>query len=295
MIELIIVPYDSGHRSARLGRGPDMLHAGLTDRLRKRGHEVVTRTVETRVPFAAEGAVAFDVARGVAEHVRSARAANRFPLVLAGNCMSAVGVAAGLGGGEGLAVAWFDAHADFNTPETSVSAFLDGMAVSVLTGRCWTAAAATVPGFRPVQEAACILLGVRDLDDAERRLLDESAVTIIGPPRLGDTSAVEVAVDGLPSAARAVYVHLDLDVLDPTSVGPANSFAAPSGLSASQVSRALRVIAARRDLAALTVSAYDPAVDTSDTVREAALALVADVLDARRTGARVPNGPIPNG
>ena len=79
---------------------------------------------------------------------RDRNPAERFPLVLAGNCNAAVGVVAGLG--PGAAVLWCDAHADFNTPETTTGGFLDGMGLATVTGRCWTSMAARVPGFVPV-------------------------------------------------------------------------------------------------------------------------------------------------
>jgi arginase len=91
--------------------------------------------------------------------VGEARRADRFPLVLGGNCGVALGVVAGLGGD--ARVVWADAHGDFNTPETTLGGFLDGMGLATLTGGCWTAITATIPGFAAVPDDHVWLLGAR--------------------------------------------------------------------------------------------------------------------------------------
>jgi len=84
----------------------------------------------------------------LSEAVQEAVAQDHFPLILAGNCSSTVGTVSGLDK-EGLGVVWLDAHGDYNTPETTTTGFLDGMALSVLTGMCWERMAEGVPGFEP--------------------------------------------------------------------------------------------------------------------------------------------------
>src|SRR5205085_8869964 len=91
-IHLLTVPYDSARRSERMGRGPDaLLAAGIVEQLRGTGRAVEIEQVETDDPFPREIGTTFDLARRVAAGVRAARAAGRFPLVLAGNCFTAVG------------------------------------------------------------------------------------------------------------------------------------------------------------------------------------------------------------
>src|SRR5262249_14904010 len=146
---LLTVPYDSARRGERMGRGPDaLLAAGVAEHLRGQGRAVVVERVETADAFPLEVGTTFDLVRRLAAGVRAALAAGHFPLVLAGNCFSALGTLAGLG--EEVGVAWFDCHGDFHTPETTPSGFLDGMALAGAVGLCWTKVAAAVPGFRPV-------------------------------------------------------------------------------------------------------------------------------------------------
>src|SRR5215217_3258315 len=129
----------------------------------------------TEGSWVAEIGAAVDLDRQLANAVAAARARGAFPLTLAGNCISSVGTVAGLGAGP-TGVLWFDAHGDFNTPETTIGGFLDGMALATVVGRCWTSLAAGVPGFVPVAEENVVLVGARDLDPAEAALLAASGV-----------------------------------------------------------------------------------------------------------------------
>ncbi len=272
-VELIVVPYDTGLRLERMGRGPQrMLDAGLVQRLTADGHRVNVRTVETRCRFRVEAQVAVDLAQQVAEAAAGALARGALPLVLSGNCNSALGTMAALGRESGAV--WFDAHGDFNTPETSPSGYFDGMALAVATGRCWRTLASTISGFAPTADRDVVLVGARDLDPGERALLDASQVTWIRADglRAGDATAFEAGLAGLASRVRRVYLHLDLDVHDPADA-PANTYAAPQGLSRAQVQEAVARICARFQVAAAALAAYDPSVDPDGRTAEAGIQL----------------------
>ena len=131
-----------------MGAGPErLMESGLIERLEQAGHEVVPCSVclpsQTFMP---EVQAAFELDRRLATCVAEAVAAGALPVILSGNCITSVGTVAGIGEPD-LGVVWLDAHGDFNTPETTLGGFLDGMALATLTGRCWTSLAATVPGF----------------------------------------------------------------------------------------------------------------------------------------------------
>jgi arginase len=276
-IELVLVPYDTGLPRDRMGRGPGrLLEGGLGDRLMADGHRVDVTTLETRCPFRVEAGVAVDLQQQVAGAVRAARARGALPLVLSGNCNAAVGTLAGLGPEAGAV--WFDAHGDFNTPDTSPSGYFDGMALAMATGRCWRTLAASVPGFFPVPDRNVVLVGARDLDPGERELLLQSQVAWVNAAafRVDGPVPFEAALTTLASRVRRVYVHIDLDVHDPTEA-PANTYAAADGLSRAQVLDAVERIGARFEIAAAGFAAYDPSVDpdgrTVDAAIEAARAI----------------------
>lgn len=280
-VRLISVPYDTARRGYRMGAGPDaLLSAGLAHGLEAAGHAVVIKvlTVEEE-PAPAEIATAFELSRSLAAEVRAARETRALPVVLTGNCISALGVVAGLGG-RSTAVAWFDAHGDLNTPETTGSGFLDGMAIAIVLGRCWTTLAATVPGFHPVPVGRVVLLGVRDLDPAERDVIATSGPIWLTPDVLkgkDGESARDASLVAVVDGATQLYLHVDLDVLDPRAAR-ANAFAVHGGLTVEDVVSTVARMAEEVPIGALTFSAYDPSVDTEARVPAAAARILSEVI-----------------
>jgi arginase len=275
-LRLLTVPYDSGHYDRRMGSGPGhLLRMGLVERLRARGHRVeVTEVRADPDAFPAEIGTAFDLQRRLAVAVRGAVTDGELPIVLAGNCNTAVGTVAGLGAAE---VVWLDAHGDFNTPDTTIGGFLDGMAVSMLVGQCWRQMTAGVPGFRPVPESAVYLVGARDLDPLEAERLAASAVRHFGPAEA--VAGLGAALEASGDRARGVYLHMDLDVLDP-SEALINRFAAPDGLSRADVEEIVRLVGERRRIGAVAVTALDPAADGEGRGGEVACALIEAAVEA---------------
>jgi len=272
-IQILVVPYDSGHHRWRCGLGPEhLLNAGLVAHLQREGHVVAeVQVIEDDPAYRpAEIRTAFELVRRLALAVRAAHDAGRFALVLSGNCNTAVGTLSGLTPSR-RATFWFDAHGDYNTPETTTTGFLDGMGLTMAVGRCWDRMLATVPGFQPAEEEASFLLGARDLDPPEAALLRQSAITLVEvaqiPERLPDLLTRARLGDAIG------YLHLDLDVLDPT-VGHANYFPVPNGLSLTQLTGAIAAIRAHVPLRAAAVASYSPADDRDGGIVRAAFAAI---------------------
>jgi arginase len=172
-------------------------------------------------------------------------------------------------------VVWFDAHADFETPETTTSGFLDGTGLATLTGRCWRALARSVPGFAPVPGSRVVLVGARDVSRAERAALAEAGVTWLPPDVLQGSApaALARALDALAArGVRRAYVHVDLDVHDPADA-PANGYQPPGGLAPAAVRAAVQSVRDRFEVAAAAITAYDPSCDPGDRGAEVALGL----------------------
>jgi arginase len=281
-VALLVVPYHLGHEGVGMGAGPDALvAAGLAAGLESDGYEVELVRVERTGQATNEIGASFDVVRAVAERARDAAQTGAFPLALAGNCMTSIGVVAGLG--RDVGVVWLDAHADFNTPETTTSGFADGMGLSILTGSGWEAMRAAVPGYRPVSDANVALVSVRDVDPAERERLDRSRVAVLEPR---EVDAIGPVLDDLRTRVSDVYLHLDLDALDP-SEGRANPFAVDGGLSAAEVERVVRAVGERLRIRAASLTAYDPAADPEGRIPPTALALARSILVAAGVGEEV--------
>lgn len=279
-VHLLLVPYDTARRGWRSGAGPEhLLQAGLTTHLLGKGHYVADVQVIEDDPDQppAEIRTAFELSRRLAAAVRAARAAGRFPLVLSGNCNSAVGTLSGLAPAH-RAIFWFDAHGDCNTPDTTATGFLDGTGLAAALGLCWHQLAASVPGFHSVTPEATFLLGARDLDPGETALLAKSPITAVPveqiPTRLPQILAKAPLDDALG------YLHLDLDVLDPHQVGQANSLPVPGGLLVEQLTTAITAIRARTPLGAAALTSYAPEYDSQQGVCRAAFAAIDAILDS---------------
>ena len=147
--------------------------------------------------------------------IEDALAAGERPVLVAGDCSIAITtLPAVVRERPGATFLWLDAHGDFNSPDTTPSRFLGGMGLAAACG-VWDA------GFDvpPVDPARVVMCGVRDLDGGEQVLLETNGVVRITRP----------ATLAEALAGREVFVHLDLDVLDP-SVLPA-AFPVAGGLS----------------------------------------------------------------
>lgn len=262
-VRIIQIPYDSGHRSRRMGRGPEyFVQHGVQKHLQQQGHSVQMHTIEPDSNFLAEIGTAFELNRKLARHTRSVISDKSFPLVLAGNCNCCIGILGGVQP-DGTGLIWFDGHGDFNTPETTASGFLDGMSLAIATGRCWRNLARSVPGFKPLPEEHVVLIGARDFDSEEKRALDESKIRLVEASTIrqrGAREALDQALSALASRVQKVYVHIDLDVLDPNEA-PANQYSPPDGLSLREAEEAVNFIREKFPICALSIGAYDPDYD----------------------------------
>lgn len=137
-------------------------------------------------------------------------------------------------------VLWLDAHADFNTPETSQSRFLGGMG---LAGACGLWDTGFGAGLDP---ARVVMFGVRDVEGGERVLLERQGVGTVDRP-----GALADLLD-----ARKVFIHLDLDILDP-EVLP-SGFPAEGGLDFEQLRRLLDLVAGAADVIGAEVTGAHP-------------------------------------
>jgi arginase len=273
-VRVVVCPFDSARPEVGMGAGPRALLADERVRgaLERDGRRVRVTEVPGGDASRPEIARTFEQHRWVAEQVHAATQQDAFPLVLAGNCGSSIGTVAGVGAAD-LGIVWLDAHADLDTPEDNRSGFLDVMALTTIIGGAWQTLAATVEGFAPVPAERVVLAGVRDLEDHQRAALARSAVAQVpGAFTLGE---LEAALEAL-GTDRAL-LHLDLDALD-AAEGRANAYAADGGPTLETLSAVVDAVFDRFDVAAVALTAYDPAADRDDRARAAAATLLERVL-----------------
>ncbi len=152
-----------------------------------------------------------------------------------------------------LAVVWLDAHADLNTPESSPSGHFHGMVLRTLLG---TGPAILVEALRrPLIPAQVVLAGARDLDRDEITFVSDAALSLLSPADVlvPDRIAGRIRAGGF----TRVYLHLDLDVLDPVEF-PDALVSTPNGLSRDNIVATVRELAVRFDVVGFSVVEFRP-------------------------------------
>jgi len=160
-----------------------------------------------------------------------------------------------------IGMLWLDAHPDFNTPETTRSGSLGGMPVAVATGRALERMRLEAKLDPPLADRHVVMGGVRLTDPLEQSLLDRSAIEQVSVEDLRNASpAVFAQLDRLSRLVDKIYVHIDMDVLDPREVmGHQNKV--PNGPSSEQLARLFEAIFARYPKASAIGFATIPATD----------------------------------
>jgi arginase len=162
-----------------------------------------------------------------------------------------------------LAVVWFDAHGDLNTPQTSPSGHFHGMVLRTLLGAGPARLVALVP--RRLSPVQIILAGARDLDRDEAAFISDAAISLLTPADLlvPDRIAGRVRAAGFTK----LYVHLDLDVIDPVEF-PDSLVHAPGGASMDDVADTIRDLARAFDVVGFSAVEFRPrAADAATRVR----------------------------
>ena len=160
-----------------------------------------------------------------------------------------------------IGMLWLDAHPDFNTPETTRSGSLGGMPVAVATGRALQRLRLDAHLDPPLADTQVVMGGVRLTDPLEQELLDGSRIQQVSVDDLrGTTPAVFAQLDRLSRTTDKIYVHIDMDVLDPKEVeGHQNKV--PNGPSSAELARLFEAIFARYPKASAIGFATIPATD----------------------------------
>jgi len=265
-IEIVTVPYRYDEFNQGLGAGPQALvSAGVASRIASSLHQVGNPLAASLAQEAREsGQTAVNIGRlgsSTAGLVAEARRAGSAVICLIGDDTAAIGVVSGLqqahGANAKIGVVWIDAHGDFNTPQTSVSGILAGMPVAVLAGLAgprWRDAAGMQA---PIPTDRILIAGVRDLDNQEESLLRATSATILPGAKARSVEPFAEAVNELAAGCDLLYLHLDLDVLDPELV-PSASTPAASGLDVKTVSALMAAAYDTGKVAATSYSSLNP-------------------------------------
>jgi len=205
------------------------------------------------------------------------------PIFLGGDHSISIGTISAMAAHAGrLGVIWVDAHADFNTPETTPSGNVHGMGMAVLLGR--GPRELTDIGFAgPKLKAPDVaLIGVRNLDAEERVALREAGMHVLtmhDVDQIGMAAATRRALDHLGHVAR-LHVSLDMDALDPDEA-PGVGTPVPGGLTYRESHLLMELLAESGKVASLDIVEVNTILDTRNRTAELAVELAASIFGQR--------------
>jgi arginase len=205
-------------------------------------------------------------------------------LVLGGDCVQSVAILAGARRYyKHISLLWFDRHADLNTPASTPSGRLDGMALAAIQGR-GSAELVRFWGEPPlIREPDTLLYGLQQVDPPEQEFLSRSPVRYmyaVDIQQKGPISAAQNALAQLHSDAREFMLHLDLDVIAEEDF-PATNVPGSGGLSFAHVKESLTEFAKQKNLLGLDVAQYNPEKDPKGNAAKKLVELLTEALAAR--------------
>jgi len=287
-VNIIGVPMDLGQSRRGVDMGPSALrYAGLDDRLGRLGYNVKDDgniDIPVRDMLSREGSLAFLPAvvracEAMYQLGQTAIEAGHFPLFIGGDHSIAIGTIGGVTHAEPAGLLWIDAHGDFNTPESSPSGNLHGMPLAALLG---LGAPELVNLGRPGPKLApseVILIGIRDLDDQEKVLLQESKVKIYTMREIDERGMAAVATEALERLSHLPRLHisLDMDSLNP-SEAPGVGTPVPGGLTYREAHLLMEIIADSACVGSIDVVEINPILDHRNQTAKIAVELIASLL-----------------
>lgn len=285
-VEVWGVPLDLGQTERGTDVGPTaMRYAGLLEKLRADGHEVVDRgnlvvPAAALVPQEERIRVIAEVTQVLCEQTLATLQRGALPLVLGGDHSVAIGSVAASAAHGGTGLLWVDAHADFNTPETSPSGNVHGMPLAVVLGLGHSELVAVgKPGSPRLSKGDVVLLGVRQLDREERQALRAAGIQAYSMRDIDERGMNAVASEALAhlSHCERLHVSLDVDALDPRDA-PGVGTPVCGGLSYREIHLLLEKVADTRKLSAMDVVEVNPMLDVRNQTAKTAVDLILSAL-----------------
>lgn len=297
-VRIIGVPIDLGAGRRGVDMGPSAIRvAGLAGRIAELGHTVsdfgdvrvklpeVSKTGSEKLRYA--GAV-HTINRHIAEVVHETLDAGALPVVIGGDHSIAIGSVAGVSAhwaqqSSSVGLIWVDAHADLNSPETTPSGNIHGMSLAVALGIGDPRFTELHRPGRKVDPHNVVLVGARDLDEGERRLLRELEVTVLSMRDIDERGMYSVMQRAIETASRntaGISVQFDMDAVDP-SEAPGTGTPVPGGLTYREAHLAMEMLGDSGSLVSVDVVETNPALDVRNQTAKLASELILSALGKR--------------
>jgi arginase len=294
-IRILGVPLDLGQERRGVDMGPSAVRAaGLNSALKSLGHQVEDAgDIHVKIPemqhFGDRRAKYLneiaETSQEVAHRIYQTLEGGQFPLSLGGDHSVAIGTQAGVAKfyrdrEQALGCIWFDAHADMNTPETSPSGNVHGMPFAAALG-VGPEALTKIFGFSPkIKPDKCVLIGARDLDSRERRLVKESGVNVFTMRAIdeqGMRSVMEKAIRLATADTAGFVVSFDMDAVDPDEA-PGVGTPVRGGITFREAHLAMEMVADSKKMVEMELVEINPIIDILNKTAILGVGLVSSAL-----------------
>ncbi len=297
-IQIIGVPLDLGASRRGTDAGPSALRiSGLGSSLEKMGYEVL---LEKDIPVPSMETTKdkkngsyfkpeiLQVCTQLAETTFQTFHSGAFPLVIGGDHSIAMGTVSGVASyfikkQQDIGLIWFDAHGDMNTPESSPSGNLHGMPLAHLLGY-GDKQLCEIMGYKTKLKAEnVVLVGVRDIDTMERKLIQHSGIKIFSMRDIDEQGMAQIckqAIDIVTSNTAGFHLSFDVDVCDP-SVIPGSGTLVPGGVSFREAHLLLEYCADSAKMISMEVAELNPFLDQLNVSANRTVALIKSAFGQR--------------
>ncbi len=278
-MNVVCLPYNVEGKGIRGGAGPQsIVNSNLFEEIQKQGNEIKSiKTVqmpkEDEEQYGGWNRVGLS-GKHLAHAVSALRGDDDFILGLLADCNGVLGMLGGLQNPKKatepirVGLVWIDAHGDYNTPETSPSGMLGGMPVAIAAGKALHRLRQQSDIKIPLQSPDIKMAGMRDLDRIEEKAIKADGLEVIREKDLVECSdRINQIMDKLSAREDIIYIHIDLDILDP-AVAPAAGLPSPNGLTGEQLGDALQIMMSYPKVAALAIASYRAEDDKEEKTME---------------------------
>lgn len=287
-VRIIGVPMDLGQNHRGVDMGPSAVrYANLTGNLRGLGYvtcdsgditipghyALANTSLEERLPLICKGCLS------AYELGKKAIAAGEIPIFLGGDHSASIGTVGGVTHDQEVGLIWIDAHGDFNTPDTSESQNVHGMALAALLG---LGPLELVDLGRPgpkVKAENVVLIGIRDLDDREKILIRNSGCTAFTMREVDEMGIRGVLTRTLKQLSKLdkIHISLDLDVMDPLDA-PGVGTPSQGGLTYREGQLIMEILADTRKLHSVDIMEINPILDIQNRTAQMAVNLLSSLF-----------------
>jgi len=294
-IRILGVPLDLGQERRGVDMGPSAVRAaGLNSALKSLGHQVedvgdIHVKIPEMQPFGDRRAKYLneiaETSQEVAHRIYQTLEGGCFPLSLGGDHSVAIGTQAGVAKfyrdrDQAIGCIWLDAHADMNTPETSPSGNVHGMPFATTLG-LGPDSLSKIFGYSPkIKPDKCVLIGARDLDSRERRLVKESGVNVFTMRAIdeqGMRAVMEKSLAMVTADTAGFVVSFDMDVVDPDEA-PGVGTPVRGGITFREAHLAMEMVADSKKMVAMELVEINPIIDILNKTAILGVGLVSSAL-----------------